>query len=97
MGAFSSTTSMFSVYLVLFFGLVGIIMDYFGLPMTPLMLAFILGGKIESYFRMGVSYGKGDYSLFFTRPISLVFIAVTVYSLFGPMLRKLWRARRRTA
>jgi len=88
MGAFSSTTSMFSVYLVLFFGLVGIVMDYFGLPMTPLMLAFILGGKIESYFRMGVSYGKGDYSLFFTRPISLIFILITVYSLFGPMIRK---------
>lgn len=94
MGAFSATTSMFSVYLVLFFGLVGVIMDFFGLPMTPLMLAFILGGKIESYFRMGVSYGKGDYSLFFTRPISLIFIIITIYSLFGPLVRKVLKAHK---
>lgn len=94
MGAFAATTSMFSVYLVLFFGLAGIAMDFFGLPMTPLMLAFILGGKLESYFRMGVSYGKGDYSLFFTRPLSLIFIIITIYSLFGPAIRKLLKERR---
>ena len=94
MGAFSSTTSMFSVYLVLFFGLFGIAMDFFGLPMTPLMLAFILGGKIESYFRMGISYGKGDYSLFFSRPISLIFILITLYSLFGPMIQNVIKAKK---
>ena len=62
--------------------------DIKGYASAIVMLAFILGGKIESYFRMGVSYGKGDYSLFFTRPISLIFILITVYSLFGPMIRK---------
>ena len=51
MGAFASTTSMFSVYLVLGFGLLGIIMDIFKMPSTPLMLSFILGGKIERNFR----------------------------------------------
>ena len=42
MGAFSSTTSMFSVYLVLGFGLLGILMNMFDMPTTPLMLSFIL-------------------------------------------------------
>lgn len=88
MGAFSSTTSMFSVYLVLGFGLLGIVMDMFKIPMTPLMLAFILGGKIESNFRMGCSYAKGDMTSFLTRPISLIFILIAVFSVVGPVILK---------
>ena len=88
MGAFASTTSMFSVLLVLGFGLLGVFMDMFGMPTTPLMLSFILGSKIESYFRMGCSYAKGDLTSFVTRPISLIFIIVAVYSVVGPVITK---------
>ncbi len=94
MGAFSSTTSMFSVYLVLGFGLLGIVMDMFGMPSTPLMLAFILGGKIESYFRMGCSYAKGDMTTFVTRPISLIFILIAVFSVVGPIISKSLKKRK---
>ncbi|MBQ7860105.1 MAG: tripartite tricarboxylate transporter permease [Faecalibacterium sp.] len=88
MGAFSSTTSMFSVYLVLGFGVLGIMMDYFKMPATPLMLSFILGSKIESYFRMGVSYAKGDYTSFITRPISLIFLVIAIGSVVVPPVMK---------
>ena len=94
MGAFSSSTSMFSVYLVLGFGLLGVVMDMFKIPMTPLMLAFILGGKIESYFRMGCSYAKGDLTSFVTRPISLIFILIAVWSVVGPIITKQIKKRR---
>ena len=94
MGAFSATTSMFSVYLVLGFGLLGIVMDIFGMPTTPLMLSFILGSKIESYFRMGCSYAKGDLTTFVTRPISLAFILVAVYSVVGPIITKAIKNRK---
>ncbi|MCI6176328.1 tripartite tricarboxylate transporter permease [bacterium] len=94
MGAFSSSTSMFSVYMVLAFGLLGIVMDIFQIPMTPLMLSFILGGKIESYFRMGCSYAKGDLTSFVTRPISLIFILIAVYSVVGPIISKLLKSRK---
>lgn len=94
MGAFAATTSMFSVWMVLVFGVVGVVLDYFGIPMTPLMLAFILGGKIESYFRMGCSYGKGDMSLFLTRPISLIFLLITVYSLVSPAVKSILKKKK---
>ena len=94
MGAFSSTTSMFSVYLVLVFGVLGVVMDMFGMPTTPLMLSFILGSKIESYFRMGCSYAKGDLTSFVTRPISLIFILIAVYSVIGPVISKALKKRK---
>ncbi|MCI6886979.1 MAG: tripartite tricarboxylate transporter permease [Lachnospiraceae bacterium] len=88
MGAFSSTTSMFSVGLVVAFGVLGIMMDMFHIPFTPLMLAFILGGKIESYFRMGCSYARGDMTSFIRRPLSLIFILVAVFSVIWPLIGK---------
>lgn len=87
MGAFSASTSMFSVYLVLGFAALGILMDMFKIPSTPLMLAFILGGKIESNFRMGCSYAKGDLTSFLTRPISLIFILIAVFSVVSPFIK----------
>lgn len=98
MGAFSASTSMFTVYMVLGFGVLGILMDAFKMPMTPLMLSFILGSKIESYFRMGCSYAKGDMTPFLTHPISLIFILIAVYSVIGPVIKKaIHNARSRTA
>ena len=88
MGAFTSTTSMFSVVLVVGFGLLGILMDMFGMPATPMMLSFILGGKIESYFRMGCSYARGSLLPFVTRPVSLIFILIAVFSVVGPVITK---------
>ena len=85
---------MFSVYLVLVFGAVGIAMEYFKMPGTPLMLSFILGSKIESYFRMGCSYARGDMTSFIKRPISLVLLLIAVYSVIGPVITKAIKARK---
>ena len=94
MGSFSATTSIFSVYMMIAFGLLGVVMDMFGMPMTPLMLSFILGPKIEEYFRTGVSYARGDYTRFLTRPISLIFILIAVYSVVGPIITPAIKNRR---
>jgi putative tricarboxylic transport membrane protein len=69
-------------------------MEYFKMPGTPLMLSFILGSKIESYFRMGCSYAKGDMTSFVKRPISLIFLLIALYSVFGPLVKKAIKARK---
>ena len=94
MGSFSATTSMFGVILMICFALLGIIMDFFRIPPTPLMLAFILGSKIESNFRMGVSYARGDATRFLTRPISALFLLIAVYSVVGPIISKAIKNRK---
>ena len=97
LGAYSASTSMVSVSLVLVFVAIGILMEFFKMPSTPLMLAFILGSKIESYFRMGCSYAKGDMTSFLTRPISLIFILIAVYSVIGPLISKMLKKKKATA
>lgn len=90
-GAFTSSTSMFSVGLAIFFGIFGIILHYFEIPDGPMMLAFILGKNLENYFRRGCSYAKGDMTTFLTRPASCIMLLIGLYSLFSPLFKYLFK------
>ncbi|MDO4620751.1 MAG: tripartite tricarboxylate transporter permease [Lachnospiraceae bacterium] len=87
LGAFASTTSMFSVGMVIFFGLFGVLMDYFEIPMNCLMLSYILGTNLETYFRRGMSYAMGDATSFFKRPVSCILLLIGIYSLLAPAVK----------
>ena len=94
LGAFSSTTSMFNVAMVIVFGLIGVVLDYFEIPMGPMMLAYILGVNLETYFRQGMSFARGDLSRFVTRPISLVFLLITLFSVLFPIIKSAVKKRK---
>lgn len=90
-GSFSATTSTFSVYAMLFFGVLGVLMDIAGIPNGPMMLAYILGGNLERYFRTGCSYAKGSLLPFVTRPVSCILLIIGIYSLLSPVVKFFWK------
>lgn len=69
-----------------------------GFPMAPIVLGLILGGPFESSLRRALMLSRGDVSIFFTEPIALVLVLLSVLSLSLPFLTKLIaRARDRGA
>ena len=52
-------------------------------------LSLILGPLIENNLRRAVNLYNGDYSRFFTDPISLVFLVIAVLWVFVPQIMKL--------
>ncbi|MBE6962108.1 MAG: hypothetical protein E7445_06590 [Ruminococcaceae bacterium] len=46
------------------------------IPLTPMLLFFILGPMIEKHVRCAYSHSIGDWSLFLTRPISAILLPV---------------------
>ncbi len=91
-GAYVSSYNMFVVFVMLGFSLIGIMMQYFGLPSAPFILAVVLGNSIETYMRRGVNMAANGWLSFVTRPISclllIVAIGSAVWSLFGDKLFK---------
>ena len=81
-GAYSSNSRIFDVWSVLGFGILGVLFKTAKVPSTPLIIGFILGKMAEENLRRALQASNGDISVFFTRPISLVFIAVAVVFLF---------------
>jgi putative tricarboxylic transport membrane protein len=90
-GSYTLRNSPFDVYLLIVFGVVGYLMKKFDYEAAPLILAFVLGDKLENTFRQSLIIGDGNFSIFFTRPISavcLVIAAILFLTPFIPWLRR---------
>ena len=75
-GAYSLNNSMFDVGMMIVCGLLGYCFKKLDFPLAPAILTLILGPLMERSLRESLSLSQGDYSIFFTRPISLFFLIV---------------------
>jgi putative tricarboxylic transport membrane protein len=76
-GTYSLNNSTFDVALMMIFGLLGYLFRKFEYEPAPLILAFVLGPMFEMNLRQSLIISKGSFLIFFTRPISVVFIGIT--------------------
>jgi TctA family transporter len=64
--------------MTVFFGLMGYIFAKLKCEPAPLILAFVLGPLMEENLRRALLISRGDPTVFFTRPISAVFLGLTI-------------------
>jgi putative tricarboxylic transport membrane protein len=93
-GVYSVNNSAFDVLLTFFFGLVGFWFSRRGFPSAPLLLGFVLGPLIEENFRRALLLSDGNLATFVERPVSLVFLLITVTLLVAAGLSKHILSRR---
>jgi putative tricarboxylic transport membrane protein len=92
-GAFTINNSMTDVWLMLAFGILGYLMKKLSLEAAPLVLAFVLGPMMETALRQSLIKSSGSFTIFFTRPISAIFLTVAILLLLIPLLPKLRKKR----
>lgn len=80
-GSFAVSQRMFDVYLMLGFGIVGFLLREMKYPMAPLVLGLVLGDLLDLNLRRGLGLTNGDWTPFFTRPISFALCAVVVITI----------------
>lgn len=80
-GSFSIQNSFMDVYLMLFFGVLGYILEKYEYPIAPIVLGLILGPMAENALWQTLIISRGSYLIFFSRPISLFLFALSVASL----------------
>lgn len=93
-GAYSLNNSVFEVGVMAVFGVLGYILKKLDFPGLPMILGLILGSSAETSLRQGLIMSDNDWSIYFTRPLSLVFMLITFAMLFLPLFRAL-RSRRK--
>ena len=71
-GVYSVNNSIIDIYVMILFGIVGYVMQKFGFEPAPLVLAYVLSPMLETAVRQSLSISGGSFTIFFTRPISLV-------------------------
>jgi TctA family transporter len=76
-GVYSTNNSLFEVYEVLFFGVLGAIFLVLDFPVAPILLGYVLEPLVEENFRRALLLSRGDMAVFVERPISAVFITMS--------------------
>ncbi len=71
-GVYSVNNSVLDIYLMILFGVVGYLMRKFDFEPAPLALAYVLSPLLETSLRQSLNISGGSFSIFFSRPISLV-------------------------
>ncbi|TDC27967.1 tripartite tricarboxylate transporter permease [Streptomyces sp. 8K308] len=93
LGAYSVKSSMFSVWVVLLFGLVGYAMKRLNFPMAPLVLGLVIGPLFEKALVQTSALG-GDDGLFLLRsPIAVTILTLALLLVAGPALGRVLRRR----
>ena len=84
-GVFAQDQKFSDIVIAVLFGLLGCAAQMFGFPTVPLVLGLVLGKMLETSFYQSLAISGGDWTIFFTRPLSAFLIAILV--IFMPVLR----------
>ncbi|UFU01353.1 tripartite tricarboxylate transporter permease [Radiobacillus kanasensis] len=95
-GTFTLSYNTFDFYLLLLFGVFGLLLKVLDFPIAPLVLALIVGADMEQNFRKAVLSSDGSLGIFFSSPICIGLIILTILSLTYPLIVK-WVKSRKTS
>jgi putative tricarboxylic transport membrane protein len=90
-GSYTTNNDMFEVWVAIAFGILGYIFAKLGCEPAPLLLGFILGPMLEENLRRALVLSRGDFTVFFRRPISLTMLllsAALLILIVVPAIRK---------
>ena len=87
-GAYSINNSTEDVLLMNIFGLVGYFMKRYQLEGGPLILAMVLGPMFENSLRRSLMMSDGSPMIFFSRPLSGVFLSIAIVILISPLFTR---------
>lgn len=86
-------------YIDLIVMVIGGIIGYFAIKhdftMSSVIIGFILGSMTESNFRRYLLLNNGELSAIFNRPIAVAFFALSLITIFGPIISKTISARKK--
>ena len=98
-GGYSPTQDMHDVWLMLIFGVGAYLLRKLDYPLAPCVLAIVLGPIAEPALRQSLLISNGDFSVFFTRPISgpitIIAIILLLLPAFKPLKNKFFPKNKR--
>ena len=78
-GVFALHNSTFDIWTLFWFGILGFLMRQFGFPLAPMILGVVLGNIAELNLSRALAIDT-DLTIFLTRPWSLFFLLMAVFS-----------------
>jgi putative tricarboxylic transport membrane protein len=88
-GAYAVENSMFDIFSMLGFGILGYVFKKLGYPLAPLTLALVLGKRAEDAFRQTMIGSYGDLSVLFSNQLVGTIMIAAILLLFWPIVSQI--------
>lgn len=95
LGAYSTRNQVFDVWVMLFFGVLGYILERGGYPIQNMVIGMVLGVVLEQNINRTLILSRGSLGVFWERPISRVALLATIAILIAIVAGFLRSARPR--
>jgi putative tricarboxylic transport membrane protein len=89
-GALAARNNVNDLWTIVAFGGLGYLFEKFQFPIAPMVLGTILGPLAENYFLTAMISAQNDWTVFFTRPVSLVLVLLSAGTIVYQIYRS-WR------
>ncbi|WP_126428593.1 tripartite tricarboxylate transporter permease [Brevibacillus marinus] len=87
-GVYAVSFSTFDLFLLLGCGVLGYLFAKHDYPVAPLVLSLVLGPMIENNMRRALTISNGDFTVFLTEPLSLIFLIIAALWMLIPVILK---------
>ena len=93
-GTFALQAWVFDLWVMLGFGLVGILFRAADYPLAPIVIGTILGPLLENNYRRSLLISQDGHWIFFERPVSAALIAINILLIVGAIWFALRQSKR---
>ena len=90
-GAYTVHNSIFDVWMMIVFGVLGYLFKKLQYPLAPMVLAIVLGDRAESSFRQAMLISQGDMSVFYSNGLVGTLTTLALALLLWPLVTWVWR------
>ncbi|HSC94196.1 MAG TPA: tripartite tricarboxylate transporter permease [Burkholderiales bacterium] len=87
-GIYAINGNLVELYFGLMFGVAGYVFRKVDIPLAPLILSLVLGGIMEQSFRQAMTISGGNPKVFVGSPICVTLVALSIISIFLPLILK---------
>jgi putative tricarboxylic transport membrane protein len=90
-GTYAVSANVFDLYIMVAFGILGYFLQRYGFPVAPIVLGLILGPMLETHLRRALIISRGEWTIFFRRPIAAVLLVAVLAYLALPVAVWGWK------
>lgn len=96
LGTYAERNSLFDVWVMILFGILGFYLTKIKFPVATIVLGIVLGPIVEEEFRRSLQMSGGDFTVFLTRPITIILLIAAIAMLFFPLLKQFVQTKFKT-
>lgn len=90
-GAYAVHSAMLDIWFMVLFGVLGYLLKKLEYPLAPLVLALVLGDRMESAFRQSMIGPSGGLGAFWSNALVGTITTLALLMLFWPVIAFVWR------